>query len=157
MRISFDLDETLFIDPQRFPTEPELRFPLDRIYRDRLRRGTVRLLKWINESDCELWIYTTSFRTERYIRRLFYHYGIRIDRVINGQRHQREVQRGRRDFPAKYPSFYRIDLHVDDEISVYQNGIAYAFRVFLLKQDETDWTDQLMREITRINNIGMGR
>ena len=51
MKISFDLDETLFVNPAEVPTEPELKFPYNKLYRDRLRKGAVELLKEINESD----------------------------------------------------------------------------------------------------------
>ena len=39
MRVSFDLDEVLFVSPQTHETEPELPFPLNRIYTERLRKG----------------------------------------------------------------------------------------------------------------------
>ena len=151
MTVSFDLDETLFVNPEKVSAENKLKFPLDRIYRDRLRKGTSELLKWINSSNIKLWIYTTSYRSERYIRNIFRHYGIRIDNIINGERHAEEVQGGKKEImPSKYPSKYHIDLHVDDEISVYQNGIAHGFRVYLLNENDADWTDNIKAEIIRI-------
>ncbi len=154
MIISFDLDETLFVNPEKIPAENKLKFPLDRIYRDRLRAGTVELLKWINKSDIQLWIYTTSYRSERYIRNIFRHYGIRLDNIINGKRHAKEVQGDKKEImPSKYPAKYHIDLHIDDEISVYQNGIAHGFRVYLLKENDTEWVDNIRAEIERIKRI----
>lgn len=151
MTVSFDLDETLFIDPEKISAEPELRFPLNRIYKDRLRAGTVELLCGLNRDNIQVWIYTTSYRSERYIKHLFAHYGIKIDKIINGQRHMSEIQ-GDRPYtmPSKYPSRYRIDLHVDDEISVYQNGIAYGFRVYLIKENDAHWVTKIRKEIERI-------
>lgn len=154
MIVSFDLDETLFVNSEKVPAENSLDFPLDRIYRDRLRKGTPELLQWINRNNIELWIYTTSFRSERYIKGIFRHYGIKIDNIINGKRHAKEVQGNNTEImPSKYPSKYHIDLHVDDEISVYQNGISYGFRVYLLKENDTDWTDNIKNEIIRIRRI----
>ena len=154
MIISFDLDETLFVNPEKIPAENKLKFPLDRIYRDRLRAGTVELLKWINQNNIQLWIYTTSFRSERYIRNIFRHYGIKIDNIINGKRHAKEVQGDKKEImPSKYPAKYHIDLHIDDEISVYQNGIAHGFRVYLLKENDTEWIVNLKKEINRIKRI----
>lgn len=154
MIVSFDLDETLFINPEKVPAEDKLSFPLDRIYRDRLRKGTPELLQWINNSGIKLWIYTTSFRSERYIKSIFGHYGIKIDNIINGKRHEKEVQGNKTErLPSKYPSRYHIDLHVDDEISVYQNGISYGFRVYLLKENDSKWVDNLKKEINRIKHL----
>lgn len=154
MIVSFDLDETLFVNPEKVPTEDNLNFPLNKIYKDRLRKGTSELLKWINNNNIELWIYTTSFRSERYIKSIFRHYGIKIDNIINGKRHEKEIQKNNTErLPSKYPAKYHIDLHIDDEISVYQNGISYGFRVYLLKENDTLWTENIKNEILRIKKI----
>ncbi|MCR4887828.1 MAG: HAD family hydrolase [Ruminococcus sp.] len=150
MKISFDLDETLFVNPAEVPIEPELKFPYNMIYKDKLRKGAVELLKEINSSDTELWIYTTSNRSVKYIRNIFKHYGIRIDSIVNAERHEKEAARGRAGFPSKCPSVYRIDLHVDDEKSVYENGIANGFRVYRITNDDAEWTDNIRRELERI-------
>ncbi len=79
MRVSFDLDDTLFVPPDSFKVEKELAFPWKKIYKERLRYGTVRLLNELRELGYEVWIYTTSFRSERYIRGLFKRYGVKLD------------------------------------------------------------------------------
>ena len=154
MIVSFDLDETLFVNPEAVHIEPAPKFPLDLVYRDRLRAGAPELLQWMNNSGIELWIYTTSNRSERYIRNYFKYYGVRIDSIVNAVRHEKEVQRGRKDpLPSKYPAYYHIDLHVDDERNVYENGIAYGFRVHLLHDEDPQWTEKLRQEIERIRRI----
>ena len=153
MIVSFDLDDTLFVSESKFKTEPQLKFPWNHIYRERLRLGTVALMKYIRQKNIQLWIYTTSYRSERYIRGLFRHYGIRLDQVINGKRHAEEVQAGREEeMPSIYKIKYRIDLHIDDDISFYQNGKIYVFRVFIMRGQDDDWTDQIKREIEKIKN-----
>jgi len=151
MIVSFDLDDTLFVDPATVETENALKFPYSRRYKEGLRLGTVELLSKIRNSDIKLWIYTTSFRSEKYIRALFKHYGIKLDNVINGDRHQKDVQKDKREpMPSKYPSYYRIDLHVDDDISVLQNGRIYGFKVYLLKGNDSNWHIALWNEIEKI-------
>ena len=86
MRISFDLDEVLFVDPNRYETEKALRFPLNRLFPERLRKGTVDLIHELQRQGFEVWVYTSSFRTETYIRALFRNYGIRFDQIVNGYR-----------------------------------------------------------------------
>lgn len=51
MRVSFDLDDTLFVDPEKFRTERALVFPLSRIFRERLRLGTIGLFKYLAEHN----------------------------------------------------------------------------------------------------------
>lgn len=151
MTVSFDLDDTLFVDPEKYDTEKELMFPLNKIFKDRLRLGTVELLSKIKENGIRLWIYTTSFRSPRYITAVFRCYGIKIDEVVNGERHYREIQNGRAEaMPSKYPSKYRIDLHIDDDISVLQNGKTYGFKVVLINDESSDWANDIWAEIERI-------
>lgn len=151
MKVSFDLDDTLFVSPENFKTEKELKFPFNKIYKERLRLGTISLLNYIREQGIELWIYTTSFRSERYIRGLFRCYGIKLDSVINGERHACEVQADKREsMPSKYPSKYRIDLHIDDDISVVQNGKTYGFKVFLIGAQDDEWDKKIIEEIEKI-------
>ncbi len=45
MRISFDLDDTLFVSEEKFKVEAPLRFPFCAIYKERLRLGTIALMK----------------------------------------------------------------------------------------------------------------
>lgn len=151
MIVSFDLDDTLFVSEQTHKVEPALPFPFCLIYRERLRQGTVALMRWMREQGIQLWIYTTSYRSERYIRGLFRCYGIRLDKVINGEKHAKEVQAGRAEgMPSKYPSKYRIDLHVDDDVSVAENGKLYGFRVCIVGGQEDAWADNIKNEITKI-------
>lgn len=151
MIVSFDLDDTLFVSEKTFRTEPPLPFPLRLLYKERLRAGTVALLHHLREEGHKVWIYTTSYRSERYIRGLFRCYGIRLDRVVNGETHQKEVQAGRAEgMPSKYPSKYRIGLHVDDDVSVWQNGKVYGFRVLLVGPQDDGWADKILDEVARI-------
>ena len=150
MRISFDLDDTLFINPEKTEAEPELKFPFSVLYPDRLRAGTVFLMQYLHDTGNEVYIYTTSFRSERYIRNLFRHYHIQIDEVVNGARHAKEVQANKAEaMPSKYPSHYRIDLHIDDDKSVLENGKYYGFVVYLIQEDDEHWTEKIIEQIRK--------
>ena len=77
-----------------------------------------------------MWIYTSSFRSERYIRSLFRCYGVRLDGIVNGSRHLREVQRDRREIlPQKLPNRYHISLHIDDESVICSSARQISRRV----------------------------
>lgn len=151
MIVSFDLDDTLFVSEDKFQIEKPLKFPLRCIFREHLRHGSVALMQYIRAQHIQLWIYTTSYRSERYIRGLFRCYGIRLDRVINGKTHADEVQGDRKEaMPSKYPAKYHIDLHVDDDISVAQNGAIYGFEVALVGAQDDAWAEKIKAQIQRI-------
>ena len=154
MKISFDLDEVLFVDPARYETEPPLRFPLDRLFRERLRKGTVQLIHDLQAQGFEVWVYTSSYRTETYIRSLFRHYGVRFDSIVNGFRHDAEVQgKNPRRLPTKLPSKFHIALHIDDEDAVLRNGQEYGFRVMRVYEPDPDWAKKIIEEANHIRKV----
>ena len=151
IRVSFDLDEVLFVCPDTHKTEPPLRFPFDRIYKERLRLGTPRLVKRLQGLGYEVWVYTSSFRSEKYIRRLFRHYGVRFDGIVNGHRHLKEVQRNNKTtLPQKVPSRYRISLHVDDETVICTLGRQYGFDAYQLDAQDDDWEEKIVERAEQI-------
>lgn len=151
MRVSFDLDEVLFVSPKTHKTEKELQFPLNKIFKERLRLGTPELIHRLQEEGFEVWVYTSSFRSEKYIKSLFRSYGVKFDSIVNGHRHMAEVQSNRRDtLPSKLPSKYRISLHIDDETIMYTCGKEYGFNVFQLNAQDDDWQKKIIDKVYEI-------
>ncbi len=147
MRVSFDLDEVLFVAPETHRTEPPLLFPLNRIFTERLRLGTPELIRRLQEMDYEVWVYTSSYRSERYIRTLFRLYKVRFDGIVNAQRHLKEVQaKSRTLYPQKMPSRYRISLHVDDEEVICSSAGQYGFKAYQLNAQDDDWKEKIIRQ-----------
>ena len=154
MRVSFDLDEVLFVSPRTHKTEPAPPFPWDRIFPERLRLGTPELIRSLQAAGYQVWIYTSSERSERYIRRLFRRYGVELDGIVNAQRHLREVQGNRRErLPQKVPSRYRISLHVDDEAVIASWGREYGFHTYLLNAQDDDWKEKIIAYAERIRRM----
>ncbi len=151
MRISFDLDEVLFVSPKTHKVEPELKFPWNLKYKERLREGTPKLIHDLQEKGYSVWVYTSSFRSISYIKGLFRHYGITFDDIINGERHRDEVQgESKVCKPSKLPSRYRISLHIDDERSVYENGRGHGFDVFPLFEQDDDWVEKIEKRADEV-------
>jgi len=151
MRVSFDLDEVLFVSPKTHKTEPELKFPLNKIFKERLRLGAPELIHKLQQLGYDVWVYTSSYRTERYIRTLFKLYGIKFDGIINAQRHLKEVQKDNKFiYPQKVPSKYRISLHIDDETVICSAGRQYGFEAYQLDAQDDDWVQKV---IDRANQI----
>lgn len=154
MRVSFDLDEVLFVSPKTHKTEPPLPVPLRYIFKERLRLGTPMLVNRLQELGYEVWIYTSSFRSERYIRWLFRLYGVKFDGIVNGQRHLREVQRDNKTpLPQKLPNRYQIALHVDDETVVCSWGRQYGYKAYQLDAQDDDWAEKVIRRAEEVQSI----
>ena len=154
MRVSFDLDEVLFVSPETHKTEPPLPFPLRNIFVERLRLGTPELIRELQRQGCEVWVYTSSFRTDRYIRTLFRLYGVRFDGIVNGFRHQREVQRDNATIlPQKLPNRYHISLHIDDEEVICSSAGQYGFRAYQLNAQDDEWKEKILQRVEEIRRI----
>lgn len=153
MRISFDLDEVLFVSPDTHKTEPALSFPFNKIFKERLRFGTPDLINNLQQLGYEVWIYTSSFRSERYIKWLFKLYHVKFDGIVNAQRHLKEVQRDNKSIlPQKLPSKYRISLHIDDETIVCSLGRQYGYNTYQLDAQDDDWKEKILARAQQIKN-----
>jgi hypothetical protein len=151
MRVSFDLDEVLFVSPDLCKVEPELKFPWNKIYKERLRLGTPDLINELQDLGYEVWVYTSSFRTERYIEGLFRHYGVCFDGIVNGTRHLKEVQAGKSHvLPQKVPSRYHIALHVDDESVICSYGREYGFDAYQLDAPDDQWKEKVIARAAEV-------
>jgi len=140
----------LFVSPKTHLTEPPLRFPLNRVYQERLRLGTPELIRSLQDMGCEVWVYTSSFRSEGYIKSLFRLYGVRFDGIVNGERHLREVQRNKSTIlPQKMPNHYRISLHVEDESVICSLGREYGFETYQLDAQDDEWKDKIIERVQR--------
>ena len=157
MRISFDLDETLFVSPITHKTEPPLPGLLRRIYRERLRKGTPALINELQARGFEVWVYTSSFRMEWYIKRLFHFYGVHFDGIVNAYRHLAEVQEGHpRKLPQKVPTRYGISLHVDDEDVILSYAREYGFEGYKLDEPDDAWVVKLIARAEEVRRKKFG-
>ncbi len=146
--ISFDLDDTLICLDDKVPKEPN-KIPLlfRFLYRDPLRLGTIKLMNYLISAGWEIAVYTTSYRSIGYIRRLFRFYGIPIKKVINQEIHDREVVgESKKSRPSKLPSKFGIDLHVDDDECFISNAAQYGFDVVVVRPEDFNWTDKVIEK-----------
>lgn len=151
MRVSFDLDEVLFVNPQTHKTEKELPFPFNKLFKERLRLGTPELISALHREGFEVWVYTSSFRSEAYIKSLFLMYRVKFDGIVNGNRHLQEVQGNRKEsLPQKMPCRYRISLHIDDESVICTAGKAYGFNVYQLDAQDDNWKEKILERVHEI-------
>ena len=149
MRVSFDVDDTLVLHGRDVPAETE-RFPafIHRRFCEPLRIGTCALIQELRRRGCSIWIYTTSGRKPFSIRLWLWMHGIRIDGVVNDERHRKEL--GRHSFtrpPSKYPPGFEIDLHVDDSEGVLMEGKEHGFRVVVVQPDDEDWAQRVLEAV----------
>lgn len=145
MRISFDLDDTLICRSNQPCESPNWR-PWNRLIRiEPLRLGSRLLFNRLRERGCEIWIYTSSGRSQRSILRWLRRFGLQVDDVVNEAVDGSEpdpVSPFRR--PSKNPRAFGIDLHVDDSEGVRLEGERFGFRVLLVSPVDDDWVSRIL-------------
>lgn len=136
MRIAFDLDNTLIRSEYNFALETPTRWFWVRLLgKESLRAGIIELAEYCRQQGWEVWVYTTSYRSAGYIRRLFWLHGIWLDGVVNQARHDREV----RVRSTKYPPQFDIDLLIDDSEGVRLEGERHSFTTVVVKPTDVEW------------------
>lgn len=152
LRISFDIDDTLACLPEHSAAEPcTLPAGIHRWLGEPLRKGSRSLFRDLRRQGCSIWIYTSSGRTPAYIRRWLLLYGIRVDGVVNSDRHQHVLAaRGLAKAPSKFPPAFDIDLHVDDSEGVQIEGHDHGFRVVVVCPKDEQWTHKVLDAAVRL-------
>jgi hypothetical protein len=147
MRIAFDLDNTLICGPYNFPLEVPTHKLWARLLRtEPLRAGIIELCDYCQQHGWEVWVYTTSYRSLWYIRRLFWLHGIRLAGVVNQVRHDREVTVR----STKYPPQFGIDLLIDDALGVQLEAERHGFEVLLVAPTDEQWVAKVQAKATKI-------
>jgi hypothetical protein len=147
MRVSFDIDDTLVLHGFKEAPSERGRFPgfICRWLGEPLRLGTVALMRRLREQGCSIWIYTSSCRTEFYIRLWLFLYGSSVNGIVNDKRHRRELLlRNYPRLPSKYPPAFNIDLHVDDSDGVRLEGLQHGFNVVVIYPGDVRWADKVL-------------
>ena len=145
MTISFDLDDTLIPGTKRFDTERQ-----SLVHKilglETLRIGTVELIRALQGKGHKIYIYTTSFRSPIKIWWTFFLYGIKLDRIINQEVHERTLREKARDY-SKYPPIFNIDIHVDDSKGLEIEGNRHNFKTIIVTEADSAWTDSVLTKI----------
>src|SRR5262249_51504585 len=116
-----------------------------------LREGTRSLVNELRRRGCSIWIYTSSGRTPFQIRLWLLFHGLRVDGIVNDERHRRELS-GRRfsRLPSKYPPAFEIDLHVDDSEGVRMEGDEHGFRVVIVNPEDLHWSRKILQVVAEL-------
>lgn len=141
MRIAFDLDDTLLPTTHDFPVEmPSKKFWSYVFKYEPLRKGTFELFSQCKILNHEIWIYTTSFRSPIYIKRLFWLYNLKLDGVINQNIHTQKVKQP----ISKYPPAFDIDILIDNSEGVKIEGERHGFKTIWILPNDNQWTENVL-------------
>lgn len=155
MLITFDLDDTLICWQPEIPTEPVTLPWHQKWFRiEPLRYGTVELFHQLRRLGWQIGIYTTSNRKAQYIKKLFSLYGLKLDLVINQDKHEKIIKnlRGKKK-PSKLPNWVNSKLHIDDSEGVLLEGKRFHFRALIVDPLDYNWTKKVLAESMSVTRM----
>ncbi len=135
-----------FASTKKFETEPDNLFQkIGGI--EKIRLGTIELMKTLQGQNHKLFIYTTSLRSTNKIWWTFFSYGLKVDKIINQKLHKSVLRENYTTY-SKYPPAFGIDVHIDDSKGVEIEGNRHHFNTIILSEDITDWTNFILQNIS---------
>ncbi len=155
MLITFDLDDTLICWQSTIPKEKiSLPWYLWWFRYEPLRKGTVHTFQTLRDEGWKIGIYTTSNRSECYIKRLFKVHGLKLDLIVNQYHHEKIIKKHRiPDKPSKFPCSVGSYLHIDDSVGVRMEGEKHLFRVLVIDPMDRDWSEKILEEARKVAEI----
>ena len=155
MLITFDLDDTLICWQPEIPIEP-VTVPWHRKWfrAEPLRYGTVKLFRQLRKHGWQIGIYTTSHRKADYIKKLFDLHGLKLDLVINQDKHEQIIKNLRdKRKPSKLPNWVNSNLHIDDSQGVLAEGKRFNFRALIVDPLDCNWTEKVLEESMHVTRM----
>ena len=150
MRVAFDLDNTLIRNDFDFPLAAAKRPLFQKLLQtELLRQGVQELFAFCRQQRWEVWIYTTSYRSPLYIRKILWVYGLRPDGIINQTRHTKHV----RVRSTKHPPTFGIDVLIDDSKGVELEGQRFNFSVIQIDPENADWVTTIRTQLARFRPV----
>lgn len=152
MRISFDLDGTLFV------SDPALAGPLMFNYVEPykaclVREGAPALLRELGESGWDVWIYTNALYSRKSLLAWAHRLGLPVTEVVNQQIHE-NVCAGHGVLPIevalKMPHWFGIDLHVDDSETLAAASASAGFHICHVATAAPDWLDIVKKRADQV-------
>lgn len=149
-RVSFDLDEVL-IAGDKYPEEDAPSFPWSKIAKERLRKGAPALIHALANRGFDVWVYTSSYKSEKYIQAVFKGYKVCPAGIINGVSHKKK-QKGALTGQVKeaMDRKYKMTLHIDEGHVLYIDKSTADYDYFSLECDNSNWASKVIHLVEEL-------
>ena len=143
MRVSFDLDEVLICDPDKYPAE-KLPFPLNVAFPETIRKNAGLLTAALCDFSFDVWVYTGKFYSSRHVKALLGIHRGRVSGVING------VNKKYSDSPIQesFRNKYRVAVHIDNESIIWIDTRKKEYEIIDIKSDKY-WANKAFKLIKK--------
>ena len=147
-RVTLDLDEVVFAVGEGMPAEKPLHFPVNKIYKERIRLGIPALLHYLGKEGYDIWVYTARYYSYDYISAYFRKYSVKVDGVITGTVRKTKAgaeakKRTEQLFAAKYVE----TLHIDNDMVLRTFRDSREHEEYVLEDTGIGWSKAVMEVV----------
>ena len=144
-RVALDLDEVVFCSADDPFAERPFRFPRNRIFKERIRKGIPALLHKFNELDCDIWVYTSAYYSVEYIRAFFRRWNVRLTGIVTGTERKggRETLMGK-EVKKMLETKYASTIHIDNNLMIRTHEGSKEFEEYSLSGSPETWAREIL-------------
>ena len=150
-RVTLDLDEVVFRPATDPYLEQSLRFPLNRIYKERIRRGIIALFHLLNEKGYDIWVYSAQYYSLNYLVYFFRHYHVHVTGIVTGTaRKTAGAEEEKKETEKMMEGRYRTTLHIDNNMVLQTHRDSREFEEYRLSGSAEGWSREVIDVIGKM-------
>ena len=113
-RVALDLDEVVLCTDTDDEAEKELRFPFNRLFPQKIRKGIPALFYCLNNLGYDVWVYSAKYYSMDQIQHLFRHYHAKVAGIVTGTGRKGPKDSDTREQIKKlFSRKYTVTVHID--------------------------------------------
>ena len=152
-RVSFDLDEVIFCSKEYDIPEKPLPYPINKIYKERLRLGVPGLMHYLGTKGYDIWVYTSEYYSLEYIRLLFKKYSVKVDGIITGtERKEKKHSAEKKKTESKLEKKYKETIHIDRDMVIRTLHSGKDFEEYEIDADAASWSKKVISIIHKMKD-----
>ncbi len=152
-RITLDMDEIVFSTDRDGGMEKPLRFPLNRIYQERLRLGIPALFAYFVSGGYDIWLYSSGYKSVDYIGELLKLHHTQVTGIITGTARKASKDAKTSETLEKLMvGKYDQTIHIDNDTVVCIDSREGTFREIQLP-GAAAWTAEVMEAVPVHSNL----
>ena len=153
-RVSLDLDELVLRSASDPDTEPPFRFPLSKIYPERLRRGIPALFTYLHRHGYDIWVYSSRYYSYEYLKYFFRHHHLHvtgiITRIPRATPGSTEAQKKQEKMIGEK---YSVAAFIDSRMVTVSHGGSKELEIHDLAGDASSWSSEVIEIFRKISHL----
>ena len=143
--VTIDFDEVLFSDTFQAANN-KVKFPFNHIYKKNIRENTSYIVRELQRIGYDVWIYTGSYLSEKYLTGLFAINNCKVDGIVNGLNGKRNSKKMKEEFRSKYKQI----IHVSNEMITCVDTATRDYQSIDINVPDGQWAAAVVENVNKL-------